>query len=122
VPNDFKANIIFRVAMFLNLEGVPLELLQQDFWVPNVTARSECARYNGKALFREILRSTGETCVLWIARLTKDPLYVLIPYEPTHVVLIPYELLAGFRAKGVQGIDQQVEGLVGRGVLYDQVL
>ena len=35
-------------------------------------------------------------------------------FEPIHAVLVPYELLAGFRAEGVQGVHQQVQGLVGR--------
>lgn len=54
--------------------GVPLDLLQQDYWVPGVTSRQDCAKYQGKQLFREILHNSGETCLLWLTRLTKDQL------------------------------------------------
>ena len=57
--------------------GVPLELLQQDYWVPGVASRQECAKYHGKTVFREIFQSSGPTCLLWITRMIQEQLHQL---------------------------------------------
>lgn len=49
--------------------GVPLELLQGDFWVPGATVRSEMA---ANQQWKEILTPSGFTCILWVGRLIKD--------------------------------------------------
>ena len=54
------------------LEGLPLEVLQQDWWVPGSTSRSEVGKFDGKMLFKEILKPTVETCRTWVSRATQD--------------------------------------------------
>ena len=52
--------------------GLPLDLLQPDFWVPGVTARQDSAKFQGKTQYREIFTVSGECCLLWATRMTKD--------------------------------------------------
>lgn len=62
--------------------GLPLSLLQADWWVPGSTARAECAKFAGKPLFREILTTTQESCLTWIKRATQDHVFT------THISLV----------------------------------
>ncbi|CAK9107687.1 Uncharacterized protein SCF082_LOCUS50126 [Durusdinium trenchii] len=52
--------------------ALPVDVLQQDFWVPGSTSRSESTKFQNKALFKEILTPDLETCELWITRATED--------------------------------------------------
>ena len=52
--------------------GLPLDLLQADWWVPQSTVRSEMTKYKNNEVFKEILTLTQETCKTWILRATKD--------------------------------------------------
>ena len=52
--------------------GVPLDLLEKDWWVPGVNSRAECAKFAGKQQWREILNPSGASVLLWATRLTKD--------------------------------------------------
>lgn len=54
--------------------GMPLDLLQQDYWVPGVTVRQDSPKFHGKEMWREILHPTGETCMMWAQRMTKEPI------------------------------------------------
>lgn len=56
------------------LSALPVDVLQQDFWVPGSTSRSESTKFQNKALFKEILTPDLETCELWITRATEDSL------------------------------------------------
>lgn len=57
-----------------SVSGLPLELLQSEWWVPGNSSRSEATRYGGHAIFRDILTTTQETCKMWIRRATQDSL------------------------------------------------
>jgi len=57
-----------QVALFY-LPGVPLELLQADFWVPGVPTRSEKC---GHSQWKQIMSPTGFSALLWMHRLIKD--------------------------------------------------
>ena len=52
--------------------GVPLEILQPEYWVLGLTLRGDSAKFAGKPLFKEILATNGGTCTLWVRRLIKD--------------------------------------------------
>jgi hypothetical protein len=52
--------------------GLPLEILQSDFWVPGNTSRAESARYATKQQFQEILQTTEDSALMWAMRATKD--------------------------------------------------
>jgi hypothetical protein len=56
------------------IAGVPLDLLMPDFWVPGMTSRQECSKFVGKPLWQQILQTSGEVSVLWLTRLTKEPM------------------------------------------------
>ena len=58
--------------------GVPLELLQGEWWVPGMTLRSEASKYAGKQQFKEILQTSGESSILFISRLIKDTAYAAV--------------------------------------------
>ena len=49
-----------------------MDHLQQDYWVPGVTTRSEAAKYASKPLWREIMVTTGHTSLLWARRMIED--------------------------------------------------
>lgn len=51
--------------------GVPAEILQSDYWVPNCTSRAEADRYRGKASFAEILSTTEQTAMMYFTRATE---------------------------------------------------
>lgn len=52
--------------------GLPLDLLQGEWWVPGSTNRMESAKYAGKEFFKDILTTAQETCRTWIQRATQD--------------------------------------------------
>lgn len=54
------------------LPALPVDVLQQDFWVPGSCSRSESSKYAGKPLFKEVLTVTVETCKMWMVRATED--------------------------------------------------
>lgn len=54
------------------IAGLPIEVLQMEFWVPDTDVRSEHPRYAGKELFREILTCTNDLAILWATRACKD--------------------------------------------------
>ena len=56
--------------------GMPLEVLQSDWWLPGSTLRADAAKYQGKGQWKEILTCTPETCLLWATRVTQDHLMV----------------------------------------------
>lgn len=51
-----------------NVEGLPIDILTLDFWVPGSTARSDSTQYNGKPLFRQILDANEKSALLWVRR------------------------------------------------------
>eukprot|EP00435_Cladocopium_sp_Y103_P069260 s569_g33.t1 len=55
-----------------SVSALPMDVLQQDWWVPGSTSRAECARFQGKDQFREILAPNIETTKLWVERATQD--------------------------------------------------
>lgn len=61
--------------------GVPLELLEKDFWVPGLTVRADSAKFAGKQQWREILNPTGASVLLWVCRLVKEHVFI-------HVLLL----------------------------------
>ena len=63
------------------LPALPLDILQQDFWVPGSTSRCESSKFQGKGLFREILTPSVETCLLWVNRSTEDPIFILFIFQ-----------------------------------------
>ena len=52
--------------------GLPLDILQAEWWVPGSTSRLDSAKFSGKPFFKEILSPSQSTCRLWILRATKD--------------------------------------------------
>ena len=52
--------------------GLPLTVLQSDWWLPGSTSRSDLAKYQGKGQWKEILTCTENTCLLWAQRVTQD--------------------------------------------------
>ena len=55
-----------------SLPALPIDVLQQEWWVPGNTSRAECAKFQGKDQFREILAPSIETTKLWVQRATQD--------------------------------------------------
>lgn len=55
-----------------SLPALPIDVLQQDWWVPGSTARAECAKFQGKDQFREILAPSVETTRVWVQRATQE--------------------------------------------------
>ena len=54
------------------LPGVPHEVLTMDYWVPGCFTRSELDRFRNKAMFKDILTTTTETCMVYFARATQE--------------------------------------------------
>ncbi|CAL1125989.1 unnamed protein product [Cladocopium goreaui] len=54
------------------VSALPIDVLQQDWWVPGSTSRADSPRYQGKNLFKEILTITMDSCELWMTRATED--------------------------------------------------
>jgi len=54
-------------------QGVPHEVLTQDYWVPGSSARQELDRFRGKSTFQEILTTTSKTCMIYFQRVTNEP-------------------------------------------------
>ncbi|CAL1173958.1 unnamed protein product [Cladocopium goreaui] len=52
--------------------GLPLDILQNDWWVPGSTARADSAKYAGKSQWQEILNVTERITVMWGVRATQD--------------------------------------------------
>ncbi len=61
--------------------GLPLDILQHDWWVPGSTGRMEQPKFAGKSQWKEILTCTPETCLLWATRATQDHTMVVIAIE-----------------------------------------
>ena len=128
-PGIFKATIIFNLI-------VVMCFWRCSSW--SSTARLLGAKCDSPTRLRKIHWETtipGNSSLNWRHMCALDhppdegPTIIIISnpeamefFAPIHLVIIPNELLAGFRAKGDQGIDHQDQGLVGRGVLYHQVL
>ncbi len=51
-------------------QGIPLDILQNDYWVPGSTTRADNAKFQNKPLFKAILTTTPETCTLYVTRVT----------------------------------------------------
>ena len=64
--------ILISSLNFLGPEGLPIETLQVDFWVPGSQARADTAKYAGKSQFQEILVVTEEMAVLWATRAVQE--------------------------------------------------
>ena len=56
-------------------EGMPHDVLQNDFYVPGCTSRKEADAFKGKPLWDTILQTTPETCVAYFKRATEDCLF-----------------------------------------------
>ena len=52
--------------------GIPLDVLQGDWWVPGSTGRADAAKYVGKPQWKEILTCTPEATMLWASRALQD--------------------------------------------------
>ena len=64
---DFSPPVV-KVLM----PALPIDVLQQEWWVPGNTSRAECAKFQCKDQFREILAPSIETTKLWVQRATQD--------------------------------------------------
>lgn len=53
-------------------EGLPIEILTMDFWVPGSSVRMDAPEFTGKDQFRQILEVTSETTVLWVKRVIQE--------------------------------------------------
>ena len=53
-------------------EGITLDILASDFWVPDASARAEAPQFQSKKIFLEILKTSAATCLLWAKRATQD--------------------------------------------------
>ena len=51
--------------------GLPLEILQCDFWVPLASTRAESPQFKGKDIFKEILSTSEATATLYAERVTQ---------------------------------------------------
>ena len=95
-PNLPKTLLIFSrsFSMFLlsfenvshpsdrdSLTALPMEVLAGDWWVPGSTSRADSAKYQGKQIFREVLKPTMDTCRTWIQRATEDKSYRHVSYR-----------------------------------------
>lgn len=69
----FRAVSVFH--MRLCLSGLPLEILAQEFWVPNSTLRAEHPKFQQKEIFQEILTCTDDTACLYALRACQDRVY-----------------------------------------------
>ena len=58
------------------MPGLPLDILQGDWWVPGSTARADLAKYSGKAQWQEILKVTPEVSLMWAQRAMQDHIRV----------------------------------------------
>ena len=58
-------------VLFLR-EGLPLEILALDFWVPEVSTRMETPRFANAKVFKEILSTSEQTCLVYIKRAVAD--------------------------------------------------
>ena len=52
--------------------GLPHNVLQLDFYVPDSVTRKENEIYRGKKVWQEILTTTHETCLAYFQRVTED--------------------------------------------------
>ncbi|CAK9076606.1 Uncharacterized protein SCF082_LOCUS36896, partial [Durusdinium trenchii] len=52
--------------------GLPLEILALDFWVPEVSTRMETPRFANAKVFKEILSTSEQTCLVYIKRAVAD--------------------------------------------------
>jgi len=69
----FRAVSVFH--MHLCLSGLPLEILAQEFWVPNSTLRAEHPKFQQKEIFQDILTCTDDTACLYALRACQDRVY-----------------------------------------------
>ena len=61
--------------------GLPLDILQGDWWVPGSTSRADLAKYSGKAQWQEILQVTPDVCLMWARRATQDHIRFLLGFS-----------------------------------------
>ena len=64
--------------MLLPTPGLPLDVLQGDWWVPGSTSRADLARFSGKGQWKEILTVTPEVTLMWAERATQDHKFLLV--------------------------------------------
>ena len=53
-------------------EGITLDILAQEFWVPGCSLRADAPQYQGKDQFQQILKADESICVLWALRATQE--------------------------------------------------
>lgn len=73
---------------FLGPEGLPIETLQMDFWVPNSQARADTVNYAGKSQFQEILAVTEETAILWATRAVQEMWGNGVTHKPNIYIML----------------------------------
>ena len=67
-----KFNLVDKTPYVgLNPGGLPLEILQCDFWVPLASTRAESPQFKGKDVFKEILSTSEATATLYAERVTQ---------------------------------------------------
>jgi len=71
-----KTRISCFVIALQNPGGIPLDILALDFWVPGCVSQAESPKYVGKSIFKEILKTTNDTCMAYIRRVTQDGKHV----------------------------------------------
>lgn len=110
---------IVRVSWIWLDQGIGLDILQSDHWVPGSTSRAENVKFQNKPLFKEILTTTPETCTLYANRATEDCGCLVswrclrIRYHlMSFVTLTDCQTLyvAGLCTKGVQRCDIKGQG------------
>ena len=78
-----------RPTLVAPAAGLPLSLLQAEWWVPGSSCRAESSKFAGKQQYKEVLTTTQETCMTWIKRATQEH---LLP-KPWHTLYILLYLL-----------------------------
>lgn len=68
--------------VYVIVAGVPVDMLQHEWWVPGVNIRAEHIRFASKPQWREILTVSGRTCLLWLSRMTQDPVQLISKRKP----------------------------------------
>ena len=67
-------------------EGITLDILAQEFWVPGSSVRADAPQYQGKDQFQQILKADENTCVLWALRATQEIWYMIFCLITNHLV------------------------------------
>ena len=67
-------------------EGITLDILAQEFWVPGCSLRADAPQYQGKDQFQQILKADESICVLWALRATQEIWYMILCLITNHFI------------------------------------